>query len=128
MAACCFSLPLGCKTRPISEDTDDNILSFEATSAFLFSQFQYLSVLIAFNRSKPYRQSLITNFWFFLTFVVVTVASILLLLLPDNAIETLCRIFTTLELARFPNALFKFKLLVCVCVCVCLCNLTCGCV
>jgi len=65
IAKCCFNLPLGCTTRPIVPDTDDNILSFEATTAFLFSQFQYLSVVIAFNRSKPYRRSLVTNFWFF---------------------------------------------------------------
>ena len=29
------------------------------------SQFQYLSVVVAFNRSKPYRRSMVTNVVFF---------------------------------------------------------------
>jgi len=116
MPACCFDVPLGCGTRPIVEDTDDNILSFEATTAFLFSQFQYLSVVIAFNRSKPYRRSLVTNFWFFSWFIVLTGLSTLLLVLPDDMIQQVCRVLSTLEISPFANKLFKFKLLGLACV------------
>jgi len=116
MPACCFDVPLGCGTRPIVEDTDDNILSFEATTAFLFSQFQYLSVVIAFNRSKPYRRSLVTNFWFFSCFIVLTGLSTLLLVLPDDMIQQVCRVLSTLEISPFANKLFKFKLLGLACV------------
>lgn len=110
MPACCASQPLGCPTRPIVSDTDDNIMSVEATSAFLFSQFQYLAVVIAFNTSKPFRRNLVTNYYFFYSFLLLAIASSFLLLAPDNTLVVINSYISTLEVQRFPVAAFKTRL------------------
>ena len=111
MPPCCLAMPLGCPTRPIAQNTDENILSVESTSAFLFSQFQYLAVVLAFNRAAPYRGSMLTNRWFTALLVVVTCVSLLLLLLHDATITALCQHLSTLKLSPFPNPSFKQRLL-----------------
>jgi len=110
MEHCCFAMPLGCPTRPIVPDTDDNVVSVEATSAFLFSQFQYLGVVIAFNTSKPFRRSMTSNYLFFGTLVTLIIASTLFLLAPHSWIKVLDFWMDNLELEPFPNKGFKWRL------------------
>jgi hypothetical protein len=45
------------------------------------------------------------------SFIVLTLLSLALLLLPDHLIEQLCHHLTTLQLAPFPDKAFKKKLL-----------------
>jgi len=110
MPTCCARLPLGCPTRPIGEDTEENVLSLEATSAFLFAQFQYLWVVICFNTSAPFRKSLTTNGLLFGTWVLLMSISTFLLLAPDEWIEVADEMVGSLQLQLFPRQVFKWKL------------------
>ena len=110
MERCCFAQPLGCPTRPISPDTDANVRSVEASSAFLFSQFQYLGVVLCFNTAKPFRKSLVTNYLFFGTFLALTASSTLFLLAPYAVIHALDVWMDDLQLQAFPHPLFKWRL------------------
>jgi len=110
MPTCCARLPLGCPTRPIGEDTEENVLSLEATSAFLFAQFQYMWVVICFNTSAPFRKSLTTNGLLFGTWVLLMSISTFLLLAPDEWIEMADEMVGSLQLQLFPRQVFKWKL------------------
>ena len=46
---------------PIVKEAEDNALCQEGTTVFLFSCFQYLSVVLAFSTGKPFRKSIFTN-------------------------------------------------------------------
>lgn len=111
MPPCCAYLPLGCTTRPIGEDTEENVLSLEASSAFLFSQFQYLWVVICFNTSAPFRKSLTTNGLLFWTWVLLMAISVFLLLAPDELIIVADYYIPSLQIQLFPTQIFKWKLL-----------------
>jgi len=110
MPPCCAALPLGCPTRPIGVETDENVMSVEASSAFLFAQFQYLIVVICFNTSAPFRKSLTTNGLLFASWVMLSAISTFLLLSPEEWIAQIDELIPSLQIQRFPSPLFKWKL------------------
>ncbi|KAJ5070977.1 cation-transporting atpase [Anaeramoeba ignava] len=73
---------------PLEASLDsDNILCYETTTIFLVSNFQYLFVLIAVNRSKPFKKSVFTNRFLLVTIILLVLLSFYLLLFPDSFIR-----------------------------------------
>jgi cation-transporting ATPase 13A2 len=52
-------------------DPDDNIQSQPTTIIFIFSNFQYIIIVIAYMVGKPFRKSIFTNRMFFLLFFLL---------------------------------------------------------
>eukprot|EP01017_Pseudomicrothorax_dubius_P029171 TRINITY_DN3517_c0_g1_i1.p1 TRINITY_DN3517_c0_g1~~TRINITY_DN3517_c0_g1_i1.p1 ORF type:complete len:100 (+),score=5.96 TRINITY_DN3517_c0_g1_i1:295-594(+) len=65
---------------------------------FLFTLFQYIGVLLVFNKSKPFRKPIYTNFWFSFTAILAITFSLHLLLRPITIIQSL---FQMLEIPLY---------------------------
>jgi hypothetical protein len=75
-----FYFPPPHKTGP---SADSNI-SFENTSIFWVSSFQYLSTCVAFSVSKPFRKPLYTNVIFTVSLVLMVLFNIFLIVANED--------------------------------------------
>lgn len=73
--------------HPIIVDPNDenaNTDSFENSSVFFLSTFQYLVICMVFSISKPFRQPLYTNLWFTISLIVLVAFSLFITLCEDD--------------------------------------------
>ncbi|PVV05075.1 hypothetical protein BB560_000410 [Smittium megazygosporum] len=86
---------------PVRENPEDfdNILvkSYENTSLFLLSNFQYIGIAWIFSIGKPYRQSNTKNTGFVLSFLSLVAFSSILLLKPSTWVKS---VFELLEIPK----------------------------
>eukprot|EP00730_Choanoeca_flexa_P014697 TRINITY_DN6522_c0_g1_i1.p1 TRINITY_DN6522_c0_g1~~TRINITY_DN6522_c0_g1_i1.p1 ORF type:complete len:862 (+),score=245.74 TRINITY_DN6522_c0_g1_i1:22-2607(+) len=89
---------------PLDPDPDaNNIYCFENTGVFLFSNFQYVAVAVAFTLGEPYRAPVYTNVWFVLCVIGLTALNIVFVLTPNEFIRK------TLQLMELPG--YRFQLI-----------------
>lgn len=70
--------------KPIPDDTiGEIVLSWENTVLFTVSCFQYIILATVYSKGRPYRQMLITNFWFLFCAVALTVFITILMVQPN---------------------------------------------
>ncbi|CAI2734752.1 unnamed protein product [Schistosoma spindalis] len=74
--------------------------TYESTSVFIVSTYQYIILAIAFSKGAPYRKSFLTNYAFLLNILVCFVLSLYLTTYPANWILEL------LQLVRIPSIWF----------------------
>ena len=64
-------------------DENANTESFENSSVFFISIFQYLVICMVFSISKPFRQPLYTNLFFTISLIVLIAFSLYIVLSQD---------------------------------------------
>ncbi|CAH8649573.1 unnamed protein product [Schistosoma bovis] len=74
--------------------------TYESTSVFIVSTYQYITLAIAFSKGTPYRKSFLTNYAFVLNILVCFALSLYLTTYPANWIVEL------LQLVRIPSIWF----------------------
>ncbi|RTG80742.1 uncharacterized protein DC041_0008028 [Schistosoma bovis] len=74
--------------------------TYESTSVFIVSTYQYITLAIAFSKGAPYRKSFLTNYAFVLNILMCFALSLYLTTYPANWIVEL------LQLVRIPSIWF----------------------
>mmetsp|Transcript_20060 Transcript_20060/g.33425 ORF Transcript_20060/g.33425 Transcript_20060/m.33425 type:complete len:1211 (-) Transcript_20060:355-3987(-) len=91
---------------PLDPDPDsDNIVCFENTATFLISNFQYVTVALAFSGGPPFRKPLYTNWMYTLCIILCYAFLSYLVLYPSQWLVNI------LQLVDLPRD-FRFLLLV----------------
>ncbi|KAK7028908.1 hypothetical protein SK128_015024 [Halocaridina rubra] len=68
--------------QPTPGEEQDNTKSWETTTIFYASSFQYLTLAVTFSPGKPFRRPLYTNLWLTVSIVTLTVTTLLMLFCP----------------------------------------------
>lgn len=76
--------------KPVN--ADPIILSWENTVLFLVSCYQYVILATVYSKGRPYREMLITNFWFLLSAVGLTLFTTWLLTYPCKPVADVMEI------------------------------------
>lgn len=92
-------------TPPVIDPDQLDIVSYENTSLFLLSSFQYILVAAVFCVGPPYRKPLYTNRWLVAALVALSSFSLYTLFMPSSAF-----IFQLLEFIPLPHE-FHLELL-----------------
>lgn len=61
--------------------------SFQTNILFLFTNLMYISTLMAFSISKPWRKEFYTNVWFMVVLLVVLTYSIIIIVVPKSRLS-----------------------------------------
>lgn len=92
-------------TPPVIDPDELDITSYENTSLFLLSSFQYILVAAVFCVGPPYRKPLYTNRWLVLALVALSGFSLYTLFMPTTSFT-----FRLLEFIELPHE-FHLELL-----------------
>ncbi|GAA5917468.1 hypothetical protein JCM6882_006480 [Rhodosporidiobolus microsporus] len=92
-------------TPPIIDPDELDIVSYENTSLFLMSSFQYILVAAVFCVGPPYRKPLYTNRWLVAALVALSSFSVYTLFMPPSSFT-----FQLLEFIELPHE-FHLELL-----------------
>lgn len=71
--------------EPNKADRDNfknNVKTMEGTAVFLISTYQYVIMAFVYSRGPPYRQSILHNFWFVFSLLVLTALNVWITLAP----------------------------------------------
>lgn len=103
--------------EPIPSDTvDEVVVSWENTVLFTVSCFQYLILATVYSKGRPYRQMLITNFWFLLSAVSLAALITWMMVYPTEKLAAVMEIIylphnhKALEQNRFRYTLLAFPI------------------
>lgn len=97
--------------RPIKPGREEVVVCWENTVLFTVSCYQYIILACAYSKGKPYRERLITNFWFLVTALSLTSFITWMIVYPP---KILAKFFEIIYLPRdvFDEMhLFKYSLL-----------------
>jgi len=85
---------------PVHPDNPDEeiVVSFETTTVFILSSFQYLMIATVFSSGPPYRKAFYTNLPFAAALVVLTACTAGLAVYPPKAVATFFSIKTGIPL------------------------------
>ncbi|KAJ6654962.1 hypothetical protein lerEdw1_006433 [Lerista edwardsae] len=75
------------RQRPEEEEEEHSVRSFENTTLFHISCFQYIAVALAFAKGRPFRQPTRTNGVFVASLVATSAFLLLLLLWPGSTLD-----------------------------------------
>ena len=78
---------------PIEEQNDETDYANDwgcskQSVVFLYSNFQYVILCIAFNIAKPFRKPIWTNWALSISIIVAIIYNILLVVIPENSLGT----------------------------------------
>lgn len=97
--------------RPIPSNTiEPVVVSWENTSVFTISCYQYIILATMYSKGRPYRQMLITNFWFLVTALSLTIFTTWLIVYPCKYVADLMNLVYIPHGRRVENY-FKYSLL-----------------
>ncbi|KAF2886724.1 hypothetical protein ILUMI_19449, partial [Ignelater luminosus] len=97
--------------EPLPPGKEEVVVCWENTVTFCVSSFQYLILALVFSKGRPYRESLICNFWLLVSSLTLTCFITWLLVFPSKKVadffEVLYAIHHTHE-----QRLFRYQLLI----------------
>ncbi|XP_060531702.1 polyamine-transporting ATPase 13A3-like isoform X5 [Cylas formicarius] len=97
--------------KPIPPDTvDEVVVSWENTVLFSVSCYQYVILAVHLSKGRPYRQMLITNFWFITSAFLLTCFVIWMMIRPCNKVAQIMDIIYTSSVAKKQDH-FRYTLL-----------------
>mmetsp|Transcript_7294 Transcript_7294/g.6611 ORF Transcript_7294/g.6611 Transcript_7294/m.6611 type:complete len:145 (+) Transcript_7294:787-1221(+) len=80
--------------HPGSNDEYELIFSYDSTTIFLFSNFQYIATVLAFSIGKPFRKEFYTNAKFTICVALCTVFSIFIILTTSPAVMSFIEVIS----------------------------------
>ncbi|XP_033114809.1 probable cation-transporting ATPase C1672.11c [Anneissia japonica] len=105
--SCYFILILQPWFVPLEPDTSSkNILCFETTTLVIYSFFQYIIMAFLFTPGKPFRTPMYKNKPYTISFIVLTLFTLMLLFVPPEPIN---KFFEFVELPS-PKKVFQMEL------------------
>lgn len=97
--------------KPIPDNTiGEVILSWENTVLFTVSCYQYIILATVYSKGRPYRQMLITNFWFLVCSVALALFVTVLMVQPNKFLADIMEIMFLPRRARDQEH-FRYSLL-----------------
>ena len=93
-------------SKPKPNDYNKNYVTMEATTIFLFSTFQYVTLAFVYSKGPPFRQPITKNCTFLLALLVLTAVNIFLTLRPFAIIDDWLGVSTIAQ--STPNPSFRF--------------------
>lgn len=68
---------------------ETNYYSYQGTALFIVSNFQYISLMLVFSKSHPYRRTIFSNIFLTVSLIIITGVSIWLSLQPPEAFQSM---------------------------------------
>nr|XP_045614575.1 polyamine-transporting ATPase 13A3-like isoform X4 [Procambarus clarkii] len=90
--------------KPSGDTNPDNVVSWETTTIFYISSFQYLTLCVAYSPGRPFRKPLFTNVWLTASLLTLTATSMLMLLWP------LPWLMHLMKIKYDPDSYFMFRI------------------
>lgn len=87
------------------------IVSWENTVVFTVSCYQYIILATVYSKGKPFRQMLITNFWFVLSAITLTICVTWLLLYPCKFVSEWMEV-KSVEHDHHEQRMFRYMLMI----------------
>lgn len=72
--------------KPTLTKKDETIVCWENTVLFTVSCFQYVILACVYSKGKPYRQSILYNFWLLMIAVILSSFVVYLIVYPDERV------------------------------------------
>lgn len=72
--------------EPLPPSKQEVVVSWENTVIFCVSSFQYLILALVYSKGKPYRESVIHNFWLLFTILILICFLIMIVIYPNKVV------------------------------------------
>ncbi|XP_067658645.1 polyamine-transporting ATPase 13A3-like [Haliotis asinina] len=82
---------------PYIDNEEDYYASYENSAVFLVSNYQYITLAVAFSKGAPFRKSIFSNYWFLLNIAICLAGCLWISIEPTQGLADI------LELLSFPS-------------------------